>query len=264
LRVFSALVLVPIAIGTAYVGGWIFAILWSIAAVIVLWEWICLVLPENRRPVLLVGAIALGLSLALAGAAYLTAASAAIVIGMLAGAVLAPAERRAWVAAGLPYAGAIGIAPIVIRSDSDHGFVAMVFLFAIVWATDIVAYFVGRAVGGPKLLQRISPKKTWSGALGGLAGAILAALAIGASTSVQNLFAISLVGALLSIISQAGDLFESYIKRRFGAKDSSHLVPGHGGLMDRLDGFVAAALLAAVIGMVRGGVGAPGRGLLVW
>jgi phosphatidate cytidylyltransferase len=151
-----------------------------------------------------------------------------------------------------------------LRSDPVHGFLAIIFLFAIVWATDILAYFAGRALGGPKLMPRVSPKKTWSGALAGIIAAILVAVAIAKLAGLAGLAPIVVVAALLSVVSQAGDLFESALKRRFGAKDSSQLIPGHGGLMDRLDGFVTAAVLAAVIGFARGGFEAPGRGLLVW
>src|SRR5260370_15099656 len=105
------------------------------------------------------------------------AAVVVVTLGIVAIAQLVPLRHRGWVAAGVPYAGAIGIAPIVLRSDSEDGWVAMMFLFAIVWATDIVAYFLGRLIGGPKLLPRVSPKKTWSGAISGLAAALLAALA---------------------------------------------------------------------------------------
>jgi phosphatidate cytidylyltransferase len=119
-------------------------------------------------------------------------------------------------------------------------------------------------IGGPKLLPRVSPKKTWSGAIGGLAGAVLAAVAVAGAAGLSGLFAIALVAAILSVAAQAGDLFESQLKRRFGVKDSGHLIPGHGGLMDRLDGFVVAAAVAALIGILRGGVEAPARGLLVW
>jgi phosphatidate cytidylyltransferase len=138
------------------------------------------------------------------------------------------------------------------------------FLFAVVWSTDTVAYFVGRALGGPRLMPRVSPKKTWSGMLGGTAAALIVALIIATTDSLAGSLAIAALALALSVVAQVGDLFESFLKRRFGAKDSSHLIPGHGGLMDRLDGFVTAAVLAALIGLMRGGLLAPGRGLLVW
>jgi phosphatidate cytidylyltransferase len=264
LRVCSALVLVPLAIGTAYLGGLPFAIFWSLAAIGVFWEWSALVAGNRRRPAVMVGGSALVLSLVLAAGDRLLGAIVVIAIGIIGIAPMAPAQHRGWVAGGVPYAGAIGIAPIVLRSDSEYGFVAVMLLFAVVWTTDIVAYFLGRLIGGPKLLPRVSPKKTWSGAISGLAAAVLAAVAVAKLAGLSGLISIALVAAILSSVAQAGDLFESQLKRRFGAKDSSHLIPGHGGLMDRLDGFVFAAAVAALIGILRGGVETPARGLLVW
>jgi phosphatidate cytidylyltransferase len=140
----------------------------------------------------------------------------------------------------------------------------MAFLFVIVWLTDITAYFVGRAVGGPKLLPHISPNKTWSGAIGGTLAGMLGGVVVASQFGIRSLVAIAVIGSLLSAVSQAGDLFESAIKRKFNAKDASQLLPGHGGLMDRLDGFVAAAVAALLIGLAHGGLGAPSRGLMVW
>jgi phosphatidate cytidylyltransferase len=264
LRVCSALVLVPLAIGTAYLGGWPFATFWGLAAIGVFWEWSSLVAGNGCRPAVMFGGAALLVALLLAAGDRLLAAIAVIATGIIGIAPMAPAQRRGWLAGGVPYAGAIGIAPIVLRSDSEAGFVAVMLLFAIVWTTDIVAYFLGRLIGGPKLLPRVSPKKTWSGAISGLAGAVLAAIAVAKAAGLSGLISIALVAAILSAVAQAGDLFESHLKRRFGAKDSSHLIPGHGGLMDRLDGFVFAAAVAALIGILRGGVETPARGLLVW
>jgi len=264
LRVCSALVLVPLAIATAYVGGWPFAVFWGAAALGVYWEWTALVAGRDRRSVLMAGAGSIVLTVALVVTDHYLAGAIVLAMGLLGAAALAPAERRACVAAGIPYAGALGVAPIVLRSDNHDGFLAMIFLFAIVWATDIVAYFVGRAVGGPKLMPQVSPKKTWSGALGGTAAAVVAALAVAKAAALPGLFAIAMLAIILSILAQGGDLFESFLKRKFGAKDSSGLIPGHGGLMDRLDGFVAAGVAAALIGLARGGFEAPGRGLLVW
>jgi phosphatidate cytidylyltransferase len=264
LRIASGLVLAPLAVALAYVGGWPFAVFWGLAALLVFAEWTALVSETDRRAVLMAGAGALIIALALAGAGRMLAAVIVVVIGALGAAALAPATRRLWAAAGVPYAGAIGIAPVALRADDDYGFLAIVFLFVAVWATDIAAYFAGRALGGPKLMPRVSPKKTWSGALGGAAAAVIGALVVAKIAGLAGALALAGLALALSIVAQAGDLFESFLKRRFGAKDSGQLIPGHGGLMDRLDGFVAAAVLAAVIGLLRGGPLAPGRGLLVW
>jgi len=273
LRILSGLVLAPLAVGVAYLGGWAFVVFWSIAALLVLWEWCTLIAGGERSTVLLIAGAAVLLAMLLAATAAdaegshsvrLVAGGTLLLMGMLATAALASSDRRVWTAAGIPYAGLLGMAPIVLRNDAQYGFLAIAFLFAVVWATDIVAYFVGRAVGGPKLAPRISPKKTWSGAAGGTVAAIGAALALAIAAGLPNLPAVGLIAAAASALAQAGDLFESALKRRFGAKDSSHLIPGHGGLMDRLDGFVAAAVFATLIGLIHGGVDEPARGLLVW
>jgi phosphatidate cytidylyltransferase len=264
LRICSALVLIPLAIGTSYVGGWTFAVFWGVAAVGVLWEWTSLVAGSDRRAALMTGAAALLLAFALVASGRHLAAVIVLAMGTLAAAAVARAERRIWVAGGIPYAGALGVAPVVLRSDGPDGFLAIMLLFAIVWSTDIVAYFVGRALGGPKLMPRVSPKKTWSGAIGGTVAAIVVAVAVAKAAALTGLFAIAMLAVVLSVFAQGGDLFESFLKRRFDAKDSSHLIPGHGGLMDRLDGFVTASVVAALIGLARGGFEAPAGGLLVW
>jgi phosphatidate cytidylyltransferase len=274
LRVGSALVLAPLAIGVAYLGGWIFAALWTLAAIVVMSEWARLVCGTAHRSSLIAGITAVALAVVLVAGGVrvdgstrewcFAAAAIVLMLGMLVCAALAPRDRRPWAALGVPYAAAMGLAPIILRSDNDHGFLVMVTLFAVVWATDIAAYFVGRAVGGPRLAPRVSPNKTWSGALGGLAGAVVAATLVVQFTGVGRVGPAIAIAIALSIVSQWGDLFESAIKRRFGVKDAGSLIPGHGGVMDRLDGFVAAAVLGCLLGLVHGGIDAPARGLLVW
>jgi phosphatidate cytidylyltransferase len=151
-----------------------------------------------------------------------------------------------------------------LRRDPVWGLTALCFLFAIVWATDILAFLVGRSVGGPLLWPRLSPNKTWSGAVGGLAGGVAAGTLVAYASGVPNALAAGVLALILSIVAQSGDLFESAVKRRFGVKDASNLIPGHGGVMDRLDGFLFAATIAVVIGVLRQGMAAPAQGLLVW
>jgi phosphatidate cytidylyltransferase len=157
------------------------------------------------------------------------------------------ALRSVWIGAGIFYAGLSGIALAGLRDGTAAGLIAMLFIFAIVWATDVAAYFTGRHFGGPKLAPRISPSKTWSGAIGGTIAGIVAGTAVSFLADAGSSFWIPLVALVLSIVSQIGDLFESWVKRRFGAKDSSHLIPGHGGVMDRVDGLVFAAFAAYLI-----------------
>jgi phosphatidate cytidylyltransferase len=144
------------------------------------------------------------------------------------------------------------------------GFAALLFLFATVWATDIFAYLTGRGIGGPLLAPRFSPKKTWAGALGGLAGGVVAGSVVAYASAGTHPVVGGVLALVLSIAAQGGDLLESAVKRRFGAKDASALIPGHGGVMDRVDGLLLAALVAVLIGALRFGAAASARGLLLW
>jgi phosphatidate cytidylyltransferase len=172
-------------------------------------------------------------------------------------------QRLALLFPGLVYAGVACAAPIVLRLDPQDGLAAIVLLFAVVWSTDVLGYVVGRLAGGPKLWPAVSPKKTWSGAIGGTLGAAVAGLLVARANSFA-LAPVAMLSVLLSVAAQAGDLMESALKRRFNVKDASHLIPGHGGVMDRLDGFIVAAFFAVLLGVARGGLANPGRGLLMW
>ena len=272
LRVISAVVLAPAVLACTYAGGWIFFVLCAAAAGVILWEWTSLVAGSDDLRILTPGLAALLAGMLLVGLDLPTAALGMIAIGaVLAGLAAAawpgvPPDRLtvAWGAGGVVYAGAMLLGPALLRRDPEWGLTALLFLFATVWTTDIFAYFCGRAIGGPLLWPRISPKKTWSGALGGLIGGVAAGVGVAYASGVGRLGIVGVMGLLLSVLAQAGDLFEFAVKRRFGAKDASHLIPGHGGLMDRLDGFLVAAVAALLIGLIRAGTAAPARGLLVW
>jgi phosphatidate cytidylyltransferase len=248
LRIVTALVLAPLAIGAAYVGGYVFVVFWTLAAL----------------GVLCVGAAALvGCSLLLAFH-WTGTAIALVLLGVFGVAALASRRRRSWCATGLVYAAAMLTAPVILRHDEPWGFAAILFLFVVVWLTDIAAYAVGRAVGGPKLMPHVSPNKTWSGAIGGVLAGVIGGVVTARQFGLGNLPAIGALSLGLSAISQAGDLVESAVKRHFSAKDTSNLVPGHGGVMDRLDSFLAAAVAATVIGLVHSKFDAAARGLMVW
>jgi phosphatidate cytidylyltransferase len=272
-RILSAIVLAPLAIAVAWLpeefpllGIWVFGLFWLLAALAVWWEWNALVSGAGNRLVFLLGGAALTLAMIVSefGAARTRTPMLIIILGALAVAVFARADRRVWASGGLLYAGALLTAPLILRRDNDLGLAAILFLFALVWATDIAGYFAGRAIGGPKLAPKISPNKTWSGAVGGLLGALIAGIAVAKLFAIENIIFIGIVALLLSAVAQAGDLFESAIKRRFGAKDTGKLIPGHGGVMDRLDGFLAAAALAAAFGISRSNLGSAAHGLLLW
>jgi phosphatidate cytidylyltransferase len=251
-----------LAVGAVVLGGWPFVLFWAAAAVGIFWEWSAIVAGGAvAAPVGIAALIAAALA---AGAGQIYAASLVLAAGVAAVAAACAPGRRGWGAAGVVYAGIVLIAPIVLRRDREFGLLAMLFLFAVVWSTDILGYFVGRAIGGARLAPQVSPKKTWSGACGGAAGALAAGIAVVYTAGDTALLPATCVAFALSIASQAGDLFESAIKRRFGVKDASHVIPGHGGLMDRLDGFIVASGAAALVGIMRGGLDASARGLLLW
>ena len=262
IRIVAALVLAPLAIAIAYAGGWLWTALVALAAVGLYVEWLTVVGAVQ------VGAIAIRRDSApdrrnlprLAGGSMLRSWCWRSVSPRVAW--LSPLLRR-WTAGGFCYAAAAEMASVLIRLDQAWGFVALLLVLLVVWATDIGGYFAGRGIGGPKLWPRVSPRKTWAGAIGGFAASLVVAAGF-AAFGLGRTGPLLLLGSLLSIVSQLGDLFESAVKRRFGVKDSSHIIPGHGGLLDRLDGFVAAAVLAAIFGLLRGGVDGVGRGLMVW
>jgi phosphatidate cytidylyltransferase len=264
LRIGSAAVLVPLALGSAYVGGAVFLAFWAAAASIILWEWTALVGESSRTRVVGIGVAAFFLAAALFWLDASPAALGLLALGAIGGAALSVRARAGWILAGGVYAAAMLAAPALLRSDAEWGFLALVLVFAVVWTTDVMAYFAGRVLGGPKLWPAVSPKKTWSGAIGGLLAGTLVGAGVAVLGGLDRLGFVAVVCALLSLAAQAGDLLESGLKRHFGAKNASELIPGHGGLMDRLDGFVAAAVLAAVLGLLRAGLASAGRGLLVW
>ena len=251
MRVLAALVLAPLAIALAYAGGWLWALLVTLVSIGLFAEWLMVV---GAGSAALTGAGTIVIAMMGACVAF-GALKTAIITGLIGGAIVTLIARGKfiWAATGFAYASAALLASILVRQDLVNGFAALMFVLLVVWATDIGGYFAGRSIGGPKLWPRVSPKKTWSGALGGFAACGFGKMA-----------PLLLVGAILSVVSALGDLFESAVKRRFGVKDSSHLIPGHGGLLDRLDGFVAAILMAWIIGFLRHGVHSAGSGLMVW
>ena len=263
LRVASAVVLAPLALVAAWAGGWPFDLFWCVAAIIVLWEWFAMVVGPGHRLMFSSCASALAVAATVGWRERPLAAILLVGLGALAALIFAPRRRRFWVTGGIVYAGVMLLAPLLLRRDPGDGFLAMVFLFAIVWTTDVLGYFGGRAVGGPKLAPAVSPKKTWAGAVAGALGAVALAAA-GAVWLGLNIVAITVVALVLSVAAQLGDLLESAIKRRFGVKDSSHLIPGHGGVMDRLDGFWGAALVGCLIGLAHGGIDGAAGGLMRW
>jgi phosphatidate cytidylyltransferase len=261
-RVAAALVLAPLAIAAAYAGGWCWALLVTLATIGLYLEWLMVTCPDRGIGVTVAGSVALALAMPFLAVARVEGALVVLALGIIAVAVRAP-KPRIWPVGGYLYAAAAQLASVAVRIDEVAGLSALILVLLVVWGTDIGGYFAGRGIGGAKLWPRVSPKKTWAGAIGGFVASLVIAAGF-AAFGYGKALPLLVLAAGLSIAAQFGDLFESAVKRHFGVKDSSHIIPGHGGLMDRLDGFVAAIVLAAIFGSLRGGVDGVGRALMVW
>ncbi len=256
LRVLSAAVLAALALAGAFVGGWAAAVVLIVVASVFHFEWSTLTERSFWPGIVFTLTMAAAIVLIAAGDTWI----GLTVVG--AGVVVAAATLNAWRPVGLVYAAMLGIGLMLLRLP-QLGLPAVLVVLAVVWATDTGAFFTGRAIGGPKLLPLVSPKKTWAGAIGGLVFGIVVGVVVALLARVRLSVLLVIVCALLSVASQLGDLFESWVKRQFGAKDASNLVPGHGGLMDRVDGLAVASGVALVVGWLHGGADLA-AGLLLW
>ncbi len=265
-RALSAAVLIPAVIADVWVGGIWFHLFAALIGVLMAFEWVTIV--HRQHPVqfalhaagAMCGAL-LPLDVGLAGGLGAVAVLAAI-SGVLA-AFEAPGGPK-WRYFGVVYVSLPAIALVVLRNDPDYGIAAIIWVMVTVWAADSLAYFAGRIIGGPKLAPRLSPKKTWAGLGGAMAGSAIAAVLTGLWIGVPGLAILGILAAGLAIVEQAGDLFKSAMKRHYGVKDSGRLIPGHGGVIDRVDGLVAVAMAAALIGSLRAGLDHAGAGVLLW
>ena len=261
-RIIAAAVLIPLAVAIAYAGGWLWTLLVTVVAIGLYVEWLMVVGRAADKRVVVSGVVALAVAGLCLAIGRIDVALAVLGVGLVAVALVTPAQRN-WSVLGFLYAAVAEIASVLLRLDPAKGFVALIFVLLIVWVTDSGGYFAGRGIGGPKLWPRVSPKKTWAGAIGGFVASLAVAGAF-AALDIGKAGPLLMISGVLSVVSQLGDLFESAVKRRFGVKDSSQIIPGHGGLLDRLDGFVAVVAVAALFGFLRGGADGVGRGLMVW
>ncbi|UYY59034.1 phosphatidate cytidylyltransferase [Sphingomonas sp. S2-65] len=243
-RAAVGVVLIGLAVLALWAGGLGFWLILAVAGILMMGEWAGLTgaTPRQRR----IAQYALSAPLAVM-APNLAAGPSFVALGLLTGAAffVAAVTRRPRLAGGILYVGLPILALLMLRERAEQGLLLTFWAMALVWACDTGAYFAGRAIGGPKLAPRISPNKTWAGFIGGvIAGTVFAFVLV-------RLFdlpaALALATPVLGAFSQAGDLYESYLKRQAGVKDSSNLLPGHGGVLDRLDGLVFAAPIAALL-----------------
>ena len=267
LRVNSALVLIAVALALTYVSPHSFAILITLFITAMAWEWGRLVRGKGFDLVfgIQLAATAVGAWATVEGCpgcGLLTVVVGTMAVFLIRSIRVNMAEAW-WSAGGVYYAGLPAIALIWIRSDDQYGWLAILYIFAIVWTTDTAAYIFGRMIGGPKFAPRISPKKTWSGFLGGALTAGLVGVLFGLWIGNTDVIKLGLLSLALALASQFGDLGESALKRVFDTKDSSGLIPGHGGVLDRIDGLIFVAFAAALLGWAIDPA-KPGHALLVW
>jgi len=248
-RTLSSAILVPAVLLDVWLGDIWFHLLVALLAVMMAHEWTNIVHDRNSAQFALHAAAALcgaflSQSLGWPATLIVIAVISAMSVGL---AVIQNRKPRLWVVTGTAYVGLPALAFVILRGENATGMLTMMWLFAVVWAADICAYFAGRLIGGPKLAPRLSPKKTWAGLWGAVAGGIIAGVAVALGAGLAGLVILALLGGALALIEQMGDLFESALKRQYGVKDSGRLIPGHGGILDRVDGLVAAALVLAIV-----------------
>jgi phosphatidate cytidylyltransferase len=266
LRVASAIVLIPIILWVNWLGSVWYAVLVGLMAGFMAFEWVKLIhagTPVQQAIYLAAAVSSVALPwMAGPGIAFM------VILVLSAGSVVqrqvAGMPHSFWSIIGVPYIGLSALALIILRGDPQFGLIAVYWLLFVVWGADTLAYFAGRLIGGPKLLPKISPKKTWAGLIGAVVGGVLCSALFATVAGLDTLLWFCGIGAILAIVEQAGDFFESALKRSVGVKDSSALIPGHGGMLDRVDGLVAAAAVAALIGCIRAGISAAGKGILLW
>lgn len=248
LRILSGLGVAAVALLALWAGAVPFALLVLAIAGAMSWEWGTIVRRDGFDAPGLIHIGAVAVAALLSGLDMAGLGVAAVVTGAIAVSALLFGGGEAKLSSlGVLYTGLPVVALVWLRSDGSFGLMAVVFILLVVAMTDIAAYATGRTFGGPKLAPRISPGKTWSGLAGGVTAAGLAALALAFATGTGYAPWMAALAILLALVAQAGDLAESALKRAYGLKDASDLIPGHGGFMDRMDGIVAAAVAAALI-----------------
>ena len=245
----SAVIMVPIALLAVYLGGIAFGAMITGVVTLGLYEWLRLVAPQAR-------AQSVGMACAFVIVMMTAGALFSVSFGAMLGVVLTVAlylislrahdDQAWWMALGIPYMGGSGLALLSLRETPESGAAVVIYLLLTVWATDIGAFFTGRMLGGAKLAPAISPSKTWSGFFGGMALAVVVGYAVASGFGAKHPAVALLLSPVLAAVSQMGDLFESYFKRRANVKESGDLIPGHGGVLDRIDGLVFAAIFAAL------------------
>jgi len=266
LRSLAAAVLAPAILLVAWLGGTWFELAAMALGLVTALEWCRMVFRDDRGQVVIhVASAVLAAPVSLRLGADWALALICVFWAVSLGRVWTSGDQlSAWRILGVPYVSLPPLAFVTLRADPAFGLTAILMIFAVVWSADSAAYFAGRAIGGPRLVPAVSPNKTWAGLAGAVVAGTLAGLVVAGLAGLPRLPAIGLLSAALAAIEQAGDLFESAAKRACHTKDAGSLIPGHGGLLDRADGLIAAACAAALLGAWRGGFDQAAAGLLIW
>ncbi len=257
-RTLSAAILVPVVLGIVWQGGFLFNGFAVALGILMAIEWVNISFTGNKAQLLVhevaaASVIVGSFKLSLLALVILTALSLFL-------------ERKNglsfWKSIGVFYIGLPILALSVLRDDAVFGLIAVIWCMVIVWCADVMAYFFGRIIGGPKMAPLISPKKTWAGMLGAIIGAVLASGGLSQFSHV-DFWPLAGLAAVFAVIEQGGDVFESAFKRHYGVKDSGHLIPGHGGVLDRIDGLITVVFVAAIVGYLHNPL-SPAAGLIHW
>jgi len=266
LRALSAAVVIPIVLLLTILGGMWFQLMVLVLAALLAIELVNNVFVE-RVGFFRILTVTLFLGSGLLGiygevvSALIAGVAGAVVLTGLSG---LRSVRAVIFSAGIIFGNSAVVGLVALRSDMEFGLIAILWLFGVVWSADTMAYFSGRLIGGPKLAPKTSPNKTWAGFLGGIAGAAFAGFVVTRMAEVGSELALIGLSAGAAVVAQAGDLQESWAKRQLGVKDSGRLLPGHGGVWDRLDALIIVVIFAAVIGVIRGKNQSIAYNLLIW
>jgi phosphatidate cytidylyltransferase len=254
LRLLAAIVLIPVTLTSVFLGGWTLAAWVGLAGLAMSVEWVQIVHHERFGWRFALHALAIMSSLGFAAMERPDLGWTAILICALIGAVATQAreERAIWMILGIVYVASPCLAFVWMRDLRPLGLESAIWLLAVVWTTDSIAYGVGSLAGGPKLAPLVSPKKTWAGAIAGVVCAAFVSILFAFISGSASISSVVAAGIVLSLLAQMGDLAESQLKRTFGVKDMSDLIPGHGGALDRLDGLIFATLGLAACVLVTG------------
>ncbi len=262
-RVASGVVLAAIAAAAVVGGTTPLAVVLALVGGIVAWEWGRMVRGTEVDAAMSAHIATVIVAVVLTATGLVGPSILAVLIGTILTGLLSFGRHGVLSSIGVPFAALPGIALLWFRADKPLGMLAVFFVLAAVVATDVGAYFCGRLIGGPRLWPRISPNKTWSGLAGGVTTAAVVAATFANLEPLASAAHLAIAGAGLALASQAGDLAESALKRSFGTKDTSGLIPGHGGFMDRVDGLATASVVAAAAAALMD-MSAPARALLTW